>query len=90
MVKQPADFQTAEIRTEWEPCLGSKAVGPAFAGKFRDVIIHPGVLPDQSVSHGLAGFPVPQNGGLALIGNANRRQVLPVASNTQKRVLVVP
>jgi hypothetical protein len=59
MLEQPADFQTAEVRAEWKPGLASKAVGPAVAGEFCDVIIYSGVLPDQGIGHRLAGFPVP-------------------------------
>ena len=75
MVEQPANFQAAEIGAERQPGLGSKAVGSAFARKFRDVVIDSRVLPDQRVGHGLAGLPVPQHGGLALVGDADRRQI---------------
>ena len=59
MLEQPADFQTAEVGAEREPGLASKAVGPAFAGEFGDVIIDPRVLPDQRIGHGFAGLAVP-------------------------------
>ena len=75
MLEQPANFQAAEVGAERQPGLGPEAVGSAFARKFRDVVIYSRVLPDQRVGHGLAGLPVPQHGGLTLVGDPDRGQV---------------
>ena len=53
VIEQPANLQAAEIRAERQAGLGAKAVGAAVAGKFRNVVVDPRVLPDQSVATGL-------------------------------------
>ena len=94
MIEQPADFQAAEIGAERQAGLGAKAVGTAFAGKFGNVVIDAGVLPDQRVGHGLAGFAVPQDGRLTLVGDADGRQIggakLPLLQSLRDHVLRGP
>ena len=48
---------------------------PAVAGQLGDELVGAGVLPDDGVVHRLAGAAVPQHGGLALVGDADRGQV---------------
>jgi len=75
MVQQPADFQRAEIGGERQPGLGAEAAGAALARELGDVLVHARILPDQRVGQRLAGLAIPQDGGLALVGDAQRRQV---------------
>ena len=75
MLQQPADLQAAEIGAERKSGLAAKTIRPALAGKFGDVVIDARVLPDQRVGHGLAGFPVPEDGSLTLVGDADRGQI---------------
>ena len=75
MVQQPADFQRAEVGGQRQAGLGAEAVRAALARQFGDVIRHARILPDQRVGQRLAGLAVPQDGGFALVGDAQRRQV---------------
>ncbi len=74
--ENPSDFQAAEIRCKRQPGLGTKTVLPAGSRQFADVVRDPRVLPDKSVGKRLAGFAVPNNGSLPLVGDTNRGQVL--------------
>ena len=75
MIEQPSDFQSAEIGAERKAGLCSKAIGAAVPGELSNVVIDPRVLPDESVGHGLAGFPVPQQRRLTLISDADSGKI---------------
>src|SRR6267142_2133403 len=62
--KQPAQLQAAEVRAQWQSGLQPEAILPALAGEARDI-----------VRNRLAGLALPQDGGLPLIGDADRGQI---------------
>ncbi len=59
ILKQPADFQTAEVSGDRQAGLVAETVGAARAGKFGDGIADAHVLPDQGMVRGAAGLAVP-------------------------------
>jgi len=74
--ENPANLEATEICGEGQAGLGAKTVLTSGLCQLRDVIGDAGVLPDESVCEGLAGFAIPDDGGFALIGDADRGQVL--------------
>src|SRR5438105_6455887 len=72
VVQNPADFWTGEVRREWQTCLVAKAVLACITRQFVDDLIRAGVLPDDGVVDRPAGATVPHDGGLALVGDAHR------------------
>src|SRR5580700_5187804 len=75
MFKNPPNFQTTEICGERQPSLAAESI---LASRFRqlaNVVCDPRVLPNERVRDRLASLAVPYNGGLALVGDSNRRQI---------------
>src|SRR5437879_3426543 len=68
VVQNPADLERAEIGRQGQASLGAEAVSAAVAGQFRYRLRGARVLPDQGVVDGRATVPVPDDGGLALVG----------------------
>src|SRR5690606_224666 len=65
------DLGAGEVAGEREPGLPAEAVLTHVAAQFAAERVGAGVLPDDGVVHRLTGRPVPQQGGLALVGDAN-------------------
>ena len=55
--------------------LSAETVLPTSGGELGADVVGPRVLPHDRVGHGLAGHPVPQNGGLALVGDPHGGEV---------------
>ncbi len=80
VVEQPAQFQRAEVAGKRQAGLRAKPVLAAGARVLRHQRIHARVLPDDRVVHRRAGGAVPQQRGLALVGDADRGEVRCVRS----------
>jgi hypothetical protein len=63
-------------RSQGQAGLVAQAVIAAVTGELLDNRIDAGVLPDEGVVEGLAGPPIPDQRGLALIGDADGGEVL--------------
>ena len=77
VVEQPGDLGGGEIRIEQQPGLGRRS--PARGRRARSVVAGVGgaaVLPDDGVVDRLAGRAVPDDRGLALVGDADGGDVL--------------
>ena len=75
VVQQPANLAAREIGVNDQARLARDQVAVAGA---LELVAEPGgaaVLPDDGVMDGLAGSAVPDDGGLALIGDADGRDV---------------
>ena len=75
VVQQPAQFEAGEIAGERQAGLGAEAVLTAVAREVGDERIHARILPDQRVVQGPAGVPIPEHGGFALVGDADRGEI---------------
>src|SRR6185295_13578617 len=76
VVEQPGDLGAAEVRIDDQ--AGALAYQALGADLLQLLALRRGapVLPDDRVVDRLAGLPVPDDGGLALVGDADRDQVL--------------
>ena len=68
-------FGPAKYEASGRPGLAAEAVLADVAAELPAERVGAGVLPDEGVVDGLAGVPVPQQGGLALVGDADRLDV---------------
>ena len=75
VVQNPADLERAEIGGQRQAGLGAEAVAAAIARQFRHRVGGARVLPDQRVVDGRAAVAVPHDGGFALVGDPDGRQV---------------
>src|SRR5207248_7705622 len=75
LVQQPTDLGSGEVGREWQPGRGAEPVGSRVAGQFPDDAVGAGVLPHDRRVYRLPGRFVPQQRGLALVGDAHRGQV---------------
>ena len=75
VVEQPAQLQCGEIAGERQAGLRAEPILPAVARVLRHQRIDARVLPDHRVVYRLAGGAIPQQGGLALVGDADRGEV---------------
>ena len=73
VVQNPAELEAAEVGGQRQTGAGAIAVLPAVGAELGNGIGDAGVLPDDGVADGLAGFAVPHHGGLALVGDADAR-----------------
>ena len=73
--QQPLQLQRAEITCERKSALRAEAIQAPLALVFGDARLHAHILPDERVVQRFASTPVPQHRGLALVGDADRRQV---------------
>src|SRR5581483_72156 len=87
VIENPFDFWAGEIRGKWQTDFGTQAVLSAVLSEFVDNLVGARVLPDNCVIDGLAGFPIPDYGGLALIGDADGRNVFGVNPAIRERAL---
>ena len=75
VVEDPGGFGAREIGVQLESGGGSDAAGFSRMAQFITDGGGTPVLPDDRVVDGLAGGAVPDHGGLALVGDANRSDV---------------
>ena len=75
MVEQPFELEAGEIARERQAGLSPQAILAAVAGERGDERVDPRVLPDERVVERAPGAAVPQERGLALIRDADRREV---------------
>src|SRR5579862_3907858 len=73
--ENPADFQTAKIGRERQTGFAAESVLSSRLSEFSDIIGDARILPRKRIRDWLAGFSIPNEGGLALIGNSNRGKV---------------
>ncbi len=76
VVQQPADLRAGEVAGQREAGLAAEAVLADVAAQLAAERLGAGVLPHQCVVHRLAGVLVPQDGGLALVGDTDRADVV--------------
>ena len=76
MIQQPADLRAGEVGRQRQAAAVAEPVLPGLAAELADQVGGAGVLPDDGVVDRPAGGLVPQDGGLALVGDANGRQIL--------------
>ena len=76
IVEHPANLQAAEISGQGQAGFRAEAVGAAVARQFGDVFVDARILPDERVGDRAARLAIPQHGGLALVGDADRGQVV--------------
>ena len=75
VVEQPAHLRAGEVRRERQARLAAEAVLADVAAELLAERVGAGVLPDEGVVDGLTGVLVPEQGGLALVGDADRLDV---------------
>ena len=78
MVQNPLDLGPRKIGGDRQPGLFAEAVLTALFGQGAADFIGTGALPDNGIVIGLAGFPVPDHRGFALVGNADGGDVFAV------------
>jgi len=77
LVEQPAHLGAGEVRGQRQPAGPAEPVRPGVAGQFADDAVGTGVLPHDRRVHRFPGRGVPQQRGLALVGDADRGEVGP-------------
>ncbi len=75
VIEHPRDFRGGEIRVEHEPGLVRDLRLMVLRGKLGAHVGRAAILPDDRVVDRLAGGTVPDQRGLALVGDADRRDV---------------
>ena len=75
LVEQPAQLGRREVGREREAALLFEAVLAMSLGELTDEPVGPRVLPGDRVVQGLTGCPVPHDGGLALVRDAEGDEV---------------
>src|SRR5437868_2851208 len=75
LVEQPTQLQSAEIAGQRQPRACAKSILATFGRKVSNQWIDPRVLPDERVVQRLATAPIPHDGSLALISDADRLNI---------------
>jgi hypothetical protein len=86
VVEQPAQLQSGKIAGERQAGLRAEPVLAAAACIFCHQRIDARVLPDHCVVHRLTGRAIPQQCGLALVGDADRGEVAMRQACTAQRL----
>jgi hypothetical protein len=75
MIEQPGDFGRREIRVDQQS--GAFGDQPLMSGlqQFGAGVMGAAILPDDRIVDRLAGLAIPDDRGLALVGNADRRDI---------------
>lgn len=76
VVQQPAGLRTGEVRGQRQAGLAAEAVLADVAAELTAEGVGAGVLPDDGVVDGLTRVLVPEQRGLALVGDADGLDVL--------------
>ena len=71
VVQEPADLGAGEVGGQRQAALGTEPVLALVTTEFAHEVVGAGVLPDDGVVDRLSGLLVPQQGGLALVGDAD-------------------
>ena len=74
--QNPADLGTGKVRVDDKAGLGAERLGQTLGAQAVAIFRRAAVLPHDGVVDGLARFLVPHNGGLALVGDADGRNIL--------------
>ena len=75
VVEDPADLGAGEVRRQRQAGLRAEPVLTAVGRQRIHDVLLARVLPDEGVVDGLTGVPVPHQGGLALVRDADRGEV---------------
>src|SRR5215510_192334 len=75
MIENPTQFQRAEVGSQGQTSCRAEAVLTTLPSEFCDVSRDAHILPDNRIVNRFTGFPVPNKGGFALIGDANGGQI---------------
>ncbi len=78
VVQDPFCFHTGEVGRQGQTNLGGVFVLTAFFGEFVADQVSAGILPDDGVVNGFASGFFPDNGGFALVGDADRGDFLDI------------
>ena len=76
VVQDPFDLGAGEVGGQRQAHLLLETLSPAVLGQLVHDVLGTGVLPDDRVVDGLAGVLVPDDGGLALVGDAHGGDVV--------------
>src|SRR5690606_32393199 len=76
VLQDPFHLRAGEVGRQRQTNLGAEAILAAVARERVDDTVGPRVLPDNRVVIGLAGVLVPDDGCLALVGNAHGGDVV--------------
>ena len=80
VVEYPTDFEATEIGGEGKTSLVAEAVLTSLCSEICDVRFNACVLPHNGVINCMASLAIPDNGGFALIGDADRSKVFRLQS----------
>ncbi len=87
VLEQPDQFESGEIARQRQARSRAQAIRPAVACKPRDKRFRARVHPDDRIAQRRAGRLVPKHGGLALIGDADRREIGPCGGSFRQGVV---
>ncbi len=76
VIEQPADLRPGEVGRQRQTAALAEAVHAAVPRQVVDQVGGAGVLPHHRVGDRLAGLPIPQQRRLALIGDADRGEIV--------------
>ena len=76
VVEDPADLRAREVGRQRQADLLAEAILAAVGRQLVDELVRAGVLPHERVVDGLARVAVPHHRGLALVGDAQRGDVV--------------
>ena len=76
VVQEPLDLGAGEVGVGDEAGLGPDLVGMSVRHQLVDDVGGAAALPDDGIVDGLAGLLVPDDGGLALVGDADGGDIL--------------
>src|SRR2546426_8763415 len=75
IVQKPAKFASRKIGVNYQPGLASNVLAETLAFEFVTEAGCSSILPYDCIVERLASEPVPQNAGLALVGDADGRNI---------------
>ena len=76
IVEDPLDLRAGEVGGQRQTDFGAEAILAAVLGQIVADRVRAGVLPDDGIVDRLARGLLPHDGGLALIGDADGREIL--------------
>ena len=75
VIEQPAQFEAGKIGRQRQAGLGAQAILSAVLGEFADEVVGARVHPDQRIVKRLACAAIPDDGRLALVGDADADEI---------------